>query len=96
MAKSNKQLLVIAVQNADVHEISQEGSFITGHNQPRRIVGKAFNQVNKEWEVNTKGVSVCYHPEYIRHLKEKSLLPANAETALAAGVVWKSSDKENK
>jgi len=94
MTKKNKnKLFVIAVPEASVHELSSDGNFVTGHGQARRVVGKTYNVATDEWEIAVKGVQVPYHPEYIRHLKEKSLLPANLETAQAAGVVWKSSDK---
>lgn len=94
MSKKNQnKLFVMAVPNANVHEMSSNGDFITGHGQPRRTVGKTYNAATGEWEVIPQGTLVFYHPEYIRHLKEKSLLPANLETAQAAGVPWKSSDK---
>lgn len=91
--KIELKLFVIATPNANVHEISPFGDFIAGHGQPRRMVGKTYNAELGEWEINPEGVLIHYHPEYIRHLKEKSLLPVNLETAIAAGVTWTSLDK---
>lgn len=90
MKKKNDSKLFVIATKADVHELSATGEFITGHGQPRRVVGKTYNAETDEWDVNPKGVQVPYHPEYIKHLKEKALLPANLETAQAAGVIWQS------
>lgn len=94
MKTTQKQLFVKATVTANVHEISPDGNFIIGHGQPRRVVGKRWNETSKQFEVLPDGVQVHYHPEYIKHLKERSLLPVTLETAIAAGVVWESLDKE--
>lgn len=88
--KKEKTLFVMATPNASVIEINQFGQFIAGEGQQRRFVGKRFNQTLEQWEIIPEGVFVVYHPEYIKHLKDKSLLPANQETALAAGVSFQS------
>lgn len=87
MKKVKNQLFVKAT-SANVHELSPDGEFITGHGQPRRTVGKQYNSITGEWEILEEGVFVHYHPEYIKHLKEGSLLPVNIETAVLAGITW--------
>lgn len=91
--KKQTQLWVKATK-AHVHELGADGQFITGHGQPRRMVGKRWNAETQEFDIIPEGVFVNYHPEYIKHLKEKSLLPVNVETAILAGVTWESLDKE--
>ena len=93
MKKIKDKLFVLAT-NANVHELSPTGDFIMGHGQPRRIVGKVYNAATDEWDIIPGGVLIHYHPEYIRHLKEQSLLPVNIETAIAAGVTWQTLYKE--
>lgn len=89
MAKQNKKLFVKATRS-NVHEISPDGQFITGHGQPRRTVGKLYNNTTGNWDIIPEGVYIHYHPEYIKHLKERSLLPVDIETAILAGVTWES------
>lgn len=93
MRQQKRQLFVRAVANANVHEMSPEGEFITRDGQVRRVVGKTYDHTIGEWVIDPAGVLVHYHSEYIRHLKEQSLLPVNLETAQAAGVTWVVLDK---
>jgi hypothetical protein len=84
----NLKLAVKAVESANVHELSPTGEFVVQHGQARRTVGKVFNNATQHWDIIEAGVLVHYHSEYIKHLKEKSLLPVTLETAIAAGITW--------
>lgn len=96
--KQENKLLVKAVETANVNEIGTDGRMSIGNGQPRRIVGKVWNKETEHFDIVAAGVSLHYRPEYIKHIKEKALLPANLETSLLAGVPWESSssNKENK
>lgn len=93
MKNNNTWLLVLPVKDAHVQHIDANGAFIWGTNQIRRNVGKTYNSENNTWELSKEPVAVPYHPEYIRALKEKSLLPADQATATLAGLSFQ---KENK
>lgn len=76
----NRTLLVLAIPEADVREIDENGS-------PLRDV----RYVGKDSEGNL-GPAHCvpYHTHYIAKLKEGSLLAASLETAQLAGVSYPS------
>ena len=70
-------LLVIAVPQANVREIDEQGRPL----MMMRFVGK-----DTELNIIQFGVEVPYHPHYISQLKDKTLLPADRQTAQLAGV----------
>lgn len=78
--KKETRLSVRAVANANVLPV---GATNQGQVQ---FIGKVFNQETKEFDIIEGGVQVLYHAEYIKHLKDGSLLANDLETALKAGV----------
>jgi hypothetical protein len=73
-------LFVKAVPKANVHVV---GATNQGQVQ---FIGKVFNKETKEFDIVEEGMRLPFHPEYIKHLKDGSLLPLNEETAVKAGV----------
>jgi hypothetical protein len=83
-----QELWVKAIPGTHVREIMDNGMPMMAV----RYVGKQYNVQLQLWEVLDCGQIICYHTYYLKCLREKSLLPMNMYTALAAGIGW---DMEN-
>jgi hypothetical protein len=86
MAKKllHNPLAVVAVPQANVREVEPSGQVL----HDLRFVGKVFNSETQEFEVVPGGVVVQYSAHIVAKLKEGALLPANQQTAVAAGVAF--------
>jgi hypothetical protein len=80
----NHPLAVSAIDAANVRAVEPDGSVL----QELRFVGKTLVQTDMgwEWQVVPGGVIVPYSAHIINELKHGALLPANNQTAVAAGV----------
>jgi hypothetical protein len=59
-----------------------------------QFIGKIFNIETREFDIIEDGVTIPYHPEYIKHLKDHSLLAVDLQTAQKAGVPFIETTKE--
>ena len=85
MKKEDTYLFVKAVPHSNVMPV---GAINQGQVQ---FIGKVFNTQTESFDILLDGVQVLFHVEYIKHIKNGSLLPVNLETALKAGVVFEMS-----
>lgn len=76
--------LKVKATSANVVKTS-DGDFQVSHNQTRQLVGKQYDAVTKSWRILPYEEVVCVNSMslnyYASRAKEKSLLPANQETA---------------
>jgi|HubBroStandDraft_2_1064218.scaffolds.fasta_scaffold81289_2 hypothetical protein len=77
-------LYVRAIGEANVREIDEFGRPLLG--AKCRFVGKIYEPDSDSFEVDWCGVYIPYHSHYIARLKEGTLLPMDAGTAILAGV----------
>lgn len=95
MVKQEMKLKVKAVEGASVH-------YIGATNQGQvRFIGKSHNKEKSTpekavFDTLSDVVVLPYHAEYVNYLKNKSLLPADLATAIAAGVPFTEYKMENK